>query len=156
MITLIAAVGKRNELGFKNQLPWKLPADLKHFKNYTYGKVVIMGYNTYLSIGKELPGRRNIIVSRTLPNTMSIVAHSIEEAFSIEKFYDELVVIGGATIYNQSIKYAHKLMITQIDEEFEADTFFPAIDHDIWEIKNVVKGDIQPHKYDFIEYLRKD
>ena len=138
MITLIAAIGRNNELGFKNKLLWNIPEDMKHFKSYTMGKVVIMGRKTYASIGKELPGRRNIIVSSLNASNIGISAHSIESALSVEHCYNELVVIGGASIYNQTIELADKLVITHVDAEFEADVFFPEIDLTKWKINSIL------------------
>lgn len=154
MITLIAAIGRNNELGFNNKLLWNIPEDMAHFKSYTMGKTVIMGSNTFLSIGKELPGRRNVIVSSRNCGSSGIPAHSIKDALSIESCYPELVVIGGASIYNQTINFADKLVITHIDAEFNADVFFPEIDLGQWRINTVLDGSNETYKYKFIEYIR--
>lgn len=156
MITLIAAIGRNNELGFKNKLLWDIPEDMKHFKTYTMGKVVIMGRKTYASIGKELPGRRNIIVSSLNASNIGISAHSIESALSVEHCYNELVVIGGASIYNQTIELADKLVITHVDADFEADVFFPEIDLTKWKINSILDGSNETYKYKFIEYIRHE
>lgn len=154
MITLIAAIGRNNELGFKNKLLWNIPDDMAHFKSYTMGKVVIMGRKTFASIGKELPGRRNVIISSYNCGSIGIAAHSIDAALSIENCYDELVVIGGASIYEQTIDRADKLVITHIDAEFEADAFFPLVNLTEWSANvKVDKIDVQ-YSYKIIEYTR--
>jgi dihydrofolate reductase len=154
MITLIAAIGHNREIGYKNQLLWKIPEDMRHFKNYTMGKMLIMGANTFCSIGnKPLPGRRCIVVTRR--EMMGVVtAHSIESALSIEHCYDELVVIGGASIYNQTIELADKLVITYVDSEFKADSFFPEIDLGKWVMSNTTELLDSTHKCSTTEYIR--
>ncbi len=157
MITLIAAIGRNREMGFKNQLLCHIPNDMAHFKSYTWGKVVIMGYKTFESIGKPLPGRKNIVVTHNHHLLgKAVEAHSIESALSIEHCYPELVVIGGETIYNQTMSSAAKLLITQIDADFEADAFFPVIDSTVWKINNIVDGGSEPYNYKFIEYVRNE
>lgn len=155
MITLIAAIGRNNEIGFKNQLLWNIPEDMKHFKSYTLGKVVIMGSNTFMSIGKPLPGRKNIVVS-SQPLMGVMVAKDIEGALSIEHCYDELVIIGGASIYRQTIDLASKLIITHVDKEFEADVFFPQIDLTKWKINSTLEGSNETYTYRFVEYIRNE
>lgn len=155
MITLIAAIGAKNEIGFKNKLLWKIPEDMRHFRNYTLGKVIIMGHNTFLGIGaKPLPGRRNVVVSHKNLYGDAIKAKNIKEALSIEEFYPELVVIGGESIYNQTLEFADKLVITHIDAEFEADAYFPTIDCSIWKVNNILGIGITPYHYTFVEYGR--
>lgn len=157
MITLIAAIGQNNELGLDNKLLWNIPEDMRHFKSYTMGKVILMGRKTYDSIGrKPLPGRRCIVVSKSKLNGIVIPAYTIEDALSVEYCYDELVVIGGASIYSQTIDLADKLVITHIEESFEADTFFPTIDSRKWKINNVLNGNTEPCNYRFVEYIRNE
>ena len=130
-LSLIAAIGKNNELGKGNQLLWKLPADLKYFSEITSGHPVIMGRKTFESIGKPLPNRRNIIVTRDISYHADEVeiAHSLGGALKLfENTNDEIFIIGGAEIYKQSIEFANKLYITQINaEDKDADAFFPII-----------------------------
>jgi len=158
MITLIAALGRNNEIGFKNKLLWNIPEDMKHFKSYTMGKVIVMGGNTFASLGyKPLPGRKNIVITRQALKCLTAVrAASIDEALSIEHCYDEMVVIGGASIYDQTIGMAHKLVITHVDAEFEADTFFPAIDLTQWVINSTIDGSNDTYNYKFVEYVRNE
>ena len=116
-ISLVVAKSKNNVIGKNNQLPWHLPADLKHFKNLTMGKPIIMGRKTFDSIGKPLPGRRNIIISHQ-PNLFidgCEVFHSIDDALSALKNETEVMIIGGANLYAQTIERASRLYLTEID-----------------------------------------
>lgn len=158
MITLIAAIGRNNEIGFKNTLLCKIPEDMKHFKDYTMGKVIIMGSNTFTSIGsKALPGRKNIVITnQELKCVSAIRAESVDSALSISHCYDELIIIGGASIYRQTIDKADKLVITHIDKEFEADTFFPKIDMSIWKINGSKQSQNELFNYRFVEYVKNE
>lgn len=139
MISLIAAIGKNNELGKNNNLLWKLPADLEYFKKVTSGHPVIMGRKTFESIGRPLPKRQNIVITRdkTYMRDSVNVAHSLEEALKIARTplaqNEEIFVIGGAEIYKQAMDIADRLYITHIDaEDKKADTFFPEIIPLVW------------------------
>jgi dihydrofolate reductase len=155
MITLIAAIGRNNELGLDNKLLWNIPEDMKHFKSYTMGKVLIMGRKTFASIGnKPLPGRKCIVVSTQGLAGQAIRARDIEAALSIDHCYPEIVVIGGASVYNQTIGLANKLVITHVDAEFKADTFFPVIDLAVWKINSLLESNSELFKYKFVEYVR--
>lgn len=158
MITLIAAIGRNNEIGYQNKLLWNIPEDMKHFKSYTMGKTLIMGGNTFVSIGsKPLPGRKCIVITRhDLRCLAAVRAKNVDDAFSVEHCYPELVIIGGASIYNQTINRADKLVITHVDAEFTADTFFPQIDSDKWKINSVVNSQDDNYTYRFVEYLRNE
>lgn len=158
MITLIAAIGRNNEIGYKNRLLWNIPEDMRHFKSYTLGKVVVMGSNTFASMGyKPLPGRKCVVISsQDLHGCAAIPAKSVEDALSIEHCYPELVIIGGASIYSQTINIADKLVITHIDAEFTADTFFPQIDLTKWKINSIVEGNNADFDYKFVEYYRNE
>jgi dihydrofolate reductase len=156
MITLIASIGRNNELGLGNKLLWNITEDMKHFKSYTMGKVIIMGSNTLLSIGKCLPGRKSIVLSSKGSGGLAITAHSIEDILSIEHCYSELVIIGGASVYKQTIEIANKLVITHIDAESNADVFFPMIDPTIWKINNTVDSNNELYNYKFVEYVKDE
>jgi dihydrofolate reductase len=157
VITIIAAIGKNRELGKNNCLPWNIPEDTKHFKSYTMGKVLIMGRKTFESIGsKPLPGRKCIVVTTKGVRNQAVCAKDVESALSIEHCYPEIVIIGGAKIYNESMQYANKLVITHIDAEFEADVFFPEIDLTIWKINSTVEGKNEKYNYRFVEYIRNE
>jgi len=156
MITLIAAIGRNNELGLNNKMLWNIPEDMKHFKSYTMGKVIIMGRKTFASIGcKGLPGRKCIVVSTQDLHGSAIRASTIDAALSIDYCYPEIVVIGGESVYRQTIIHADKLVITHIDAEFEADTFFPYIDPAQWVINSTINGSNETYNYKFVEYVRK-
>lgn len=135
MISMIWAMGKDNALGCKNRMPWYLPADFAYFKRVTMGKPVIMGRKTFESIGKPLPGRENIIITRDKAYKPEgcIVVYSIEEAIEYVKKKDSFI-IGGAEIYKEFLPLADLLYITEIDETFEADAYFPEIDYSQWKL----------------------
>lgn len=155
MITLIAAIGRNNELGFNNKLLWNIPEDMKHFKEYTTGKVVIMGRNTFASIGnKSLPGRKCIVISKNDLTGLAVRAKDIESALSVEHCYSELVIIGGSQIYEQTIDLADKLVITHIDAIFTADTFFPKIDLTKWKKTSTLSASNGQFNYEFADYLK--
>jgi len=130
-ISLIAAVSKdQRALGFKNKLLWKIDGDLPRFKTITAGHPIIMGRLTYESIGRPLPNRTNIVISKSgsLQETSGlIITSSVEDAISIAKKIDqeEIFIIGGGKIYSETLKYANRLYLTIVDDEPEADTFFP-------------------------------
>lgn len=161
MITLIAAIGKNNELGKDNQLLWHLPEDLKHFKNLTSGHPIIMGRKTYESIGKPLPNRTNIVVSRknNWYEEGILIVPSLKDALKHAKRIDEnIFIIGGGNIYEQTINIAERLEITQVDFTTDADTFFPKIDEKTWQKTNEVchlKDDKNPLDYCFQTWERK-
>lgn len=128
-------MGEKNEIGFENQLLWHLPKDLKHFKEITSGHPVIMGRKTYESIGKPLPNRTNIVVSRKTAwfEEGILIVGSIKEAVKFAKKIDEEVfIIGGGKIYEQTMDIVDKLEVTLVKADLEADTFFPKIDPKIW------------------------
>ena len=132
MITLIAAIGEMNEIGYKNRLLWNIPSDMAHFKKYTLGKPVVMGRKTFESIGaRPLPGRLNIVVtSAHYSITNVITTPTLESALKFSEDYDELIVIGGASIYEQTMHKADKLVITHVPGKYTADAFFPDISDD--------------------------
>lgn len=153
MITLIAAMGLHNEIGCENKLLWDIPEDMKHFKEYTMGKVVVMGRKTFDSIGRALPGRKNVIVtSRNIPNILCV--DSVEKILSIEHCYSELVIIGGETVYTQMMPHAHKLVITYVDDTFTADAFFPNIKLTEWQESSKIDCNNEKYNYSFVEYIR--
>lgn len=126
-IAMIAAMARGRVIGLNNQMPWHMPADLAHFKTITLGKPVIMGRKTYESIGRLLPGRRNIIVSRQ-PAPAGFSADwvdSLEAAFRLVQSEPEVMVIGGAQLYQQCLPFADRLYLTLIDHDTAGDAFFP-------------------------------
>ncbi|WP_068268489.1 dihydrofolate reductase [Caviibacter abscessus] len=126
MLSIVVAVGKNLEIGKDNKLLWHIPEDLKHFKQLTNGKTIIMGKNAYLSIGRPLPNRKNIVLTDddSLDNEKGIVVYNdIKKCISENS---DAFVIGGASIYSQMIKYCDELHISHVDREFlDADTYFP-------------------------------
>lgn len=152
-ISIITAIGKNRELGKNNSLLWHLPKDMTHFKNVTTGHSVIMGRKTFESIGRALPNRRNIVVTKNTDykNEAVEVAHSLEDALNLVKDEEEVFIIGGAQIYKEALPFAHKLYITKVDGTFDADTFFPEIDESKWHLvsKEEHKKD-QTNPYDLV------
>ena len=162
MISLIAAIGKNNEIGKKNGLLWNLPADLKHFRDITRGHTVIMGQKTFESIGNPLPNRRNIVVTRndSFAHAGIEISKSLEDTIQpLENTDEEVFVIGGGEIYKQSIEKADKLYITYVNENFpDADAFFPFIDNKIWQktkSEKRPKDDLNKYDLEFTEYVKK-
>ncbi|SOD14669.1 dihydrofolate reductase [Pedobacter xixiisoli] len=151
-ITIVVAVSENNAIGKDNQLLWHLPADLKHFKNKTTGKTIIMGRKTYNSIGKPLPNRRNIVITRQRGLQLAgiEVVNSLEEAISICKADEEVFIIGGAEIYRQALPLVHKIELTRVHQEFEADAFFPELASETW--KEVWKEDHLPDEKNKFAY----
>ena len=121
-------------IGVNNTLPWHLSEDLKHFKSLTTGHTIIMGRKTYESIGRPLPNRRNIVISRNMEASYegAVVVHSIENAFSISRNDNEVFVIGGSNIYEQALSLVDHLYITEIKKSFSGDAYFPEINKQIW------------------------
>lgn len=160
MITIIAAIAKNNALGKDNQLIWYLPADLKRFKQVTLNHHIIMGRKTFESLGKPLPNRTSIIISRNKDYTAAgcIVVNSLKEALKEAETDENPYILGGAEIYKQAIEIADKLDLTFVHHNFNADVFFPTIDTSIWKetSRQDFKAD-EKNKYDysFVSYLRK-
>ncbi|GAA4907933.1 dihydrofolate reductase [Mucilaginibacter defluvii] len=131
--SIIVAIAQNYAIGKNNQLLWHLPNDLKHFKNTTSGHTVIMGRKTFDSVGKPLPKRRNIVITR---QNISIegceVVNSLERALTICAGEDEVFIVGGAEIYKQAMPVTDKIYLTIVHHDFEGDTFFPEIDYSEW------------------------
>jgi dihydrofolate reductase len=158
MISIIAAVADNNVIGGNNKLLWRLPADLKRFKQLTLGHPVIMGRKTFESIGKPLPGRENVVITRN-PDFKAegiTIVRSLDEV--LKKFSgQDVFIIGGAEIYAQSMSLADKIFLTRIYQLFEGDSFFPAIDERIWKVKREEMhepDEKNPYRYAFIDYER--
>jgi len=134
IISLIAAMGKNRVIGKNNSLPWNLPTDMKYFRDKTRNKPVIMGRKTYATIGKPLPNRTNIIITRdeNYKAEGCIVVHSADEALKATDNAEEVMVIGGSQIYKEFLPKANKMYLTFIDAEFEGDTYFPEYDITEW------------------------
>lgn len=162
MISLIVAMDKNNVIGFENKMPWHLPNDLRYFKEKTSGHTVIMGRKTFESIGRVLPNRKHIVLSKSgksLPKEVTIV-QNIESIVNLSNQHkdEEFFVIGGGNVYKQLLPYADKLYVTLIDESFKGDVYFPQISKEEWEEVEKEKGlkdDHNPYDYFFIQYKRK-
>lgn len=138
ILSAIVAISSNNVIGKDNELPWYLPADLKYFKKTTLGHPVIMGRKSYESIGRPLPKRTNIIMTRD-PYYISsniLVTHSMEEAISLAEGMDndEVFIIGGAMIYKSSLPYLSRMYITEVHTDIEGDTFFPEWSQEEWRL----------------------
>jgi dihydrofolate reductase len=160
IISSIAAIAENNAIGKNNQLLWRLPADLKHFKEITTGHTVIMGRKTFESVGKPLPNRRNIVITRS--NTLNIekveVVNSIEQAIALCNQDEEVFIVGGAEIYQAAMDFTNQIYLTVVHANFEADTYFPEIDPMIWEQTAVEKHEADeknPFAYTFSTLIRK-
>ena len=135
MLCLCVAMDRNKLIGHNNALPWHLPADLKHFRAITMGKPIIMGRKTYESIGRPLPGRKNIVLSRN-PNLTIVgcqVLQRIEELLILEKQYRESVLIGGATLYKELLPKVQRMYVTWVHGTFVGDTYFPDYHPEKWQ-----------------------
>lgn len=134
LTSLIVAMSSNNVIGRNNDLPWRLPNDLKWFKENTLGKPIIMGRKNYESIGRVLPGRHSIIVTRDMNYDVenATVVHSMEDALHAAQKTHEIMVIGGGEIYRQAFPLANKLYLTRVHAEIEGDVFFPDWDMAEW------------------------
>ncbi|MCF6195022.1 MAG: type 3 dihydrofolate reductase [Kangiellaceae bacterium] len=156
-ISLIAAMAKNRIIGKGNKMPWHLPADLKHFKTVTMSKPIVMGRKTYQSIGRSLPGRKNVVISRN-PNFQAEgceLVDSIEGAFELLKDDEEIMIIGGGFLYSQCIDKADKLFLTFIDLEIDGDTQFPEYHHlklNEVSLEKHLSDDKNLYNYEFVEY----
>lgn len=157
-LSIIVAVAENGVIGHNNQLIWHLPEDLKMFKRLTSGHPIIMGRKTFESIGKPLPNRTSIIITKNPEFQVEgcITVHSLEDAIEAanEIEENEAFIIGGAEIYRLSLPFADKIYLTEVHHAFEGDTFFPAIDKDIWEEVNRIDhatDEKHLYKYSFVE-----
>lgn len=161
MISLLVAMDKNHVIGFKNDMPWHLPEDLKYFKEKTTGQTIIMGRKTFDSIGRVLPNRRNIVLTRQkidFPDGIEVI-HDIKEIDQLNKERpdQELFIIGGGHLYKQVIAYADRMYITEINESFEGDTYFPTFTRNEWTLTSKIKGkkdENNPYEYYFLQYDR--
>ena len=159
MKTIVVAFDRGNGIGANNDLLWlhDLPADLRHFKDLTSGHTIIMGRKTFESIGRPLPNRQNIVVSRSFEGAEGIeVARSIDEAYSLAK--GDIFVIGGAQIYEEAMSSVDEIKATEVDETFpQATVFFPKIDPELWQEtarEHHDADEANKYAYDFVTYAR--
>lgn len=158
-ITLIAAMARNRAIGMKGEMPWHLPGELRHFKEVTMGKPIVMGRKTWESIGRALPGRQNIVVTRNL--TLQVpgcdLAGSLDEAIGLASG-DEVMIIGGGELYRQALDCADRMILTEVDCEPQADTWFPDWDRGQWEqisIRQEQADEKNPFAYRVVEWVRK-
>jgi dihydrofolate reductase len=159
-LSLIVAMDDNRLIGSNNNLPWQMPADLAFFKRTTMGKPIIMGRKTFASIGRPLPGRRNIVITREsgFSATGCEIVNGIKAALSLCSDAEEVMLIGGASLYQQTINQATRLYITRIHHSFEGDTWFPEIDLRFWKQETREDHDADnsnPYAYSFMKYVRE-
>ncbi len=155
IISLIVAIARNRVIGNNNALPWHLPADLKYFKRITMGKPIMMGRKTFESIGRPLPGRMNVIVTHEPAYQAAgcTVVHSIDEALEAAHHHEEVMVIGGAKLFDQILPRADRIYLTEIEADFAGDTFFPEFDGGAWRETQRIAHHIDaqnPHEYSFV------
>lgn len=160
MLSIIVAKSKNNVIGKDNKLIWNIPDDLKRFKKLTTNHTIIMGRKTFESLGRVLPNRKHIVLTNdkryTVDNPNVQIIHDVEELSKYEEDNQEHFVIGGAMIYKLLLPKCNRLYITEIDEKFEGDTFFPEIKQAEWKIVKKEEGpqDDNTFKYYYIDYER--
>lgn len=157
MISIIAAIGKNRELGRGNDLIWHIKEDLKNFKNLTMGKYIVMGKNTYESLPKHLEGRKYIVLSSSLSEIENgLLFNDFNKLLEFIKNVDEeVMIIGGSSIYKLFLPFADKLYLTEIDSEEVADVYFPEFNKEDYECNVVSTNEVDGLKYSFVIYERK-
>lgn len=162
MISLLLAMDRNHVIGLNNDLPWRLPKDLRFFKEKTTGNTIIMGRKTYESMGGALPNRRNVVITSSenpFPENVHVIRNleSIRE-WDKESPNEEVFVIGGGNIFKQILPFADRMYITWIDQDFDGDTYFPEFSELDWSLTSKVKGEkneTNPYDYYFLQYDRK-
>lgn len=158
-ITIIAAMARNRAIGMDGEMPWRLPGELRHFKETTMGKPIVMGRKTWESIGRALPGRQNIVVTRnaSFHAPGCDVAGSLEAAIRMGRG-DEIMIIGGGELYRQALATSDRMILTEVDCEPEADTWFPEWESSGWREASIrlEQADAQnPYAYRVVEWIRK-
>ncbi len=164
ILSLIAALDRHRAIGKGNDLPWRLPDDLKRFKALTLGKPVLMGRKTAESLGRALPGRTNLVLTRSdaIPFEGMRVVHSVEAAIEVARSEgaEELCVIGGGEIYALMLPIADRLHLTHVDANvIDAEAFFPAFDASQWDVASRQRhrsDEKHVHAFEFVDYIRKE
>ncbi|ACS51579.1 dihydrofolate reductase [Bartonella grahamii] len=165
-VCLIAAVAENGVIGREGAMPWHLSTDLQRFKALTFGNPIIMGRKTWDSLGRPLPGRTNIVITRNCAFTAegAVIAHSLSQACSIAKNVasqngaDAVFIIGGGEIFQQGLYMADKIFLTEVLASIEGDSFFPVFDKEKWtivETQDIPKGEKDSHPTRFVVYERK-
>lgn len=158
-LSIIAAMAANRVIGINNTLPWRLPADLAHFKALTLGHHILMGRKTYESLGRPLPGRTSVIITRDPAYTVPgcVVVHSIAEAIAACAGDEEAFFIGGAELYRQALEMADRLYLTEIKAEVAGDAWFPEFERSVWRETSrtrCLSDEKNPHDYDFVVFDR--
>lgn len=159
MISIIVAVAENGVIGSGNRMPWHISEDLRRFKSITTGHPVVMGRKTFESLGRPLPNRTNVVITRNPAYAAegATVVGSLEEALAMFPAEEEVFVIGGGEIYRQAMDIADRLYITRVCEAFEGDTVFPPVDETRWcatREEHHPRGEKFPHAFTFIDYRR--
>ncbi|MBY8908469.1 dihydrofolate reductase [Salinicoccus roseus] len=157
MVSLIVCHAEQNVIGFKNKMPWHLPNDLKHVKKLTQGNTIVMGRKTFESLGRPLPNRRNVVLTRNRDFDAEGV-DVIHEVADIKELEGEIFVFGGSGVYNQTMDLVDEMHITRIHETFGGDTFFPEYDESEWELVSSEEGvidDKNRYPHEFLHFRRK-
>ncbi|MBQ7309999.1 MAG: dihydrofolate reductase [Alistipes sp.] len=159
MINIIVAVAKNGVIGDKNSLLWHIREDMVHFRTLTSGHPVIMGRKTYDSIGRPLPKRTNVVITRDTELQIEgcTMAHSLEEAIALFDPQEEIFIIGGAQIYAQALSLAHRIYLTVVERDYQGDTSFPEIDYSVWRQtsrEDFSRGEEFEHPFSFITLER--
>ncbi len=165
VISHVVAMSNNNVIGVNNKLPWQLKDDLEHFKEYTTGKIIVMGRKTFESIGRPLPNRQNFVISSNLREIDGIsIFQNLEKAIIAAKKYNknldsaqEIAIIGGGYLFRDSINYFNKLVLTRVDSEIDGDVYYPEIDLRNWELessKNFLKSEVNQYNFS-VEVFKK-
>jgi dihydrofolate reductase len=159
-LSFVVAMDENRLIGSDNRLPWHMPADLALFKRTTMGKPIVMGRRTFESIGKPLPGRRNIVVSRNPEYAAEgcEVVGDIDSALALCAGDEEVMLIGGASLYRQTIERASRMYITLIHHEFSGDTWFPEFDPGDWKVaerREFAADENNPYAWSFVKYVKE-
>ncbi len=160
IVDMIVACAANRVIGAGNRLLWKIPEDFAHFKSTTMGYPIIMGRKTWESLGRALPGRKNVVITRqqNYHAEGAVIVSSLEEALALLKDCERVFIIGGGEIYRQAMPVADHIWVTWVGAEFEGDTTFPAINTDIWEervVRILPPTEARPYEVKFCEYLRR-
>jgi dihydrofolate reductase len=159
ILSLIVAAARNRAIGKDNRLLWHISEDLRYFKHTTSGHTVIMGRKTFDSIGKPLPGRRNIVISRHPQRREGIVpARSLPEALALCAEEQEVFIIGGGSLYREALPMAGRIYCTEVHADYEADTFFPELDRVQWQElsrQDFPRGETFEHPFSFVVYARR-
>lgn len=162
MLSMIVAIANNNVIGKDNKLIWRLPEDLKRFKTITSGKTIIMGRKTFESLGRVLPNRVHIVLTKNkdyhYEHEQVKIVNDVEELKPYIESQEEYFVIGGEAIYKMLMPLAKKMYITKLYEDFDGDTFFPQIDENVWKVvkqEKGIKNEDNPYDYEYIDYIKK-